>query len=331
MSKLVVYNDQSIYREYCKNNRANIRLFAQPWYLDAACNGSDKWNALTVEIGGGIVGTFPYYKEGKKVVSIHNPQLTPRLGLYIDTSKCSDIFSVYNLQEEITKAVVSELPTFDKFEVAFDSRFVNWQGFYESGFCQTTYYSYVVYHDELNVDIIHNLFHGNQRRCVNKAIEKGLKIVPLSLDEFWEFQQQSFAKRQRENSISKEKYYRIANALVNNNAGRIRGALNENGEILCTLFLFLDDQRCYEVLTSYDPSRKPDCRPLLTEDGMMFARDTERDYDFEGSMIPGVSKYNSAFNAHKEPYMVITKYSDKYLNKKKIKEGIKAGLKVIRF
>ena len=35
-------------------------------------------------------------------------------------------------------------------------------------------------------------------------------------------------------------------------------------------------------------------------------------FDFEGSMIPQVAAFNTEFNAEREPYFVLTKYSERY-------------------
>lgn len=45
---------------------------------------------------------------------------------------------------------------------------------------------------------------------------------------------------------------------------------------------------------------------------MRFAQERGLDFDHEGSMIPGVADYNRDFGSIKEPYFVITNYSDKY-------------------
>lgn len=314
MGKYSLSCDQNLYRDFCdKNENNDIQIFAQPWYLDAVCGDKNAWSVITVSLSGfGIIGAFPYLYEKHFVSSIHNPQLTPRLGIWIDRSHCSDNFSRFSLEDDVTELIMQNIPNVDKFQIAFDARYKNWQKLYELGYKQTVFYSYVKTLDDMKIQPISDTFHGNQRRAVNKALEKGIEIIELDIDSFWSFQEESFARRGRKNSISKDLYYRVAKAVVEHKSGRITGAINEAGNVVCTLFNFIDSRRVYEMLTSYNPDLKPDSRPLLTFDAMRFAYENGKEYDFEGSMIPGVSSYNAAFNGLKEPYMIISKYSKRY-------------------
>lgn len=47
------------------------------------------------------------------------------------------------IRNKIVSDILSKLPYYDEFQIAFDARFQNWQTFYRHGFQQTSHYSYV--------------------------------------------------------------------------------------------------------------------------------------------------------------------------------------------
>lgn len=301
------------YRAFCDAGKHDIQLFALPWYLDAACESPDDWQVILVKSGEQIIAAFPFqYKRIRHgFLQIDNPWMAPRLGIWIDYQDCESPSSRYSLEDKVVESVIAKLPPFDIFNIHFDGRFQNWQKFYEAGFQQTTYYSYVLAHDRLQPEALLSIFESNKRRAVNKAMRENVRIRSLSAAEYWDFWEQSYKKRSREIACDKQQYERLTAAIVQHGCHYIKAAYNGDGDVICLLFVFYDAKRCYEIFMSYMPDMKPSSRPLLTYDAMRFAWENGCDYDFEGSMIPSVANYYSDFNAVKEPYYSISKYSSR--------------------
>lgn len=299
------------YRAFCDAGKHDIQLFALPWYLDAVCDSPDDWQVILVKSGAHIIAAFPFvYKKLRLgLMEIGHPWMTPRLGIWIDYRNSESPSARYSLEDKIVAFIIENLPPFDRFSIQFDSRFQNWQRFYEAGFQQTTHYSYVLRHAQLCPDKLLASFSTNKRRSINKSLRENVSVSELSAAEFWDFWEAAYRARNMEISFSKEQYDRLALALTSHNSCRIICARDAAGRIICILFVLHNVSRCYEIYTAYMPDRKPDSRPLLTYDAMQFAWKNNLDYDFEGSMLPGVSRYNMDFNATKEPYYYITKYS----------------------
>lgn len=67
------------------------------------------------------------------------------------------------------------------------------------------------------------------------------------------------------------------------------------------------------MFNTFDTEIGTDIQPFMTYYSLAYANSNQSIFDFEGSMIPGVANYNMKFNAVKEPYFIISKFSERYL------------------
>ena len=68
----------------------------------------------------------------------------------------------------------------------------------------------------------------------------------------------------------------------------------------------------YNMFGTFDP-KKNGSQKLTTYRAIELAWKLGLDFDFEGSMISGVAEFNKDFNAKKEEFYSLKKYSNKYL------------------
>lgn len=311
------------YIEFCRNNNIDIQIFAQPWYLDSVCTIPNEWRVILVHENNEIIGAFPfeYAKSKLGFYSIRNPVLTPRLGVWIKQKRNLSYSEYEQYENKIIATVISRLPYFDIFLVSFDSRFQNWQMFHRSGFKQTTQYSYICEKTNETPSEILSKISKNKRYSIKKLL-KEYEIIEISGETYWDFFEKTYKERKRVCTYSKELFINLSNAITNHNAGKIYSIINEKNQIIAANYLFYDNRRSYEMLKSFMPNIENDINSVLTYQGIIDSFKNGLVYDFEGSMIPGVAEYNRKFNARKEQYFVIYKYSRKYTFYKNIIECI---------
>lgn len=325
-----VYNDydfaqaKSEYRVFCEAGDHDLPVFALPWYLDAACASSEDWQVVLYKEDGQIRAAFPFaYTKGKYGLwRIHNPWQAARLGIWIDyREKSKRPGSRETYESAVVADIISKLPYYDEFCAAFDARFQNWQPFYRMGFQQTSHYSYVLDPPE---NLLAQLSY-NMRREV-RLLQKDYTVDGhISLEEYWDFFEKSYRQRGRTPSYGKEPFFRLCEAALRQRACRLIGCRDQSGSLFSIAGVFMDSRRMYNMFNTFDTSTKFSTLPLVTLYAIESARQMGLLFDFEGSMIPGVANYNLKFNAVKEPYFVITDYSDKYRLLNGLRESARAA------
>lgn len=299
------------YRDFCESGTHDIQIFAQPWYLDAVCGSPNDWRVILCKENERIMAAFPFvYQKGKYGLwHIRNPWQAPRLGIWIDyTGKHRKPGAREAYENRIVSDILSKLPYYDEFQIAFDARFQNWQPFYRHGFQQTSHYSYVTVPTENFLETLsYNMRRETRLQQAQYQVEE-----QVSIEEYWTFFQKSYQQRGRVPSYSKEQFFSLWEAVLAHDSGSLLACRDQSGQIFATAGVLWDSRRMYNMFNTFDPGTKFSTLPLVTLHTIELARRKGLLFDFEGSMIPGVASYNMKFNSTQEPYFIITNYSDKY-------------------
>lgn len=300
------------YRAFCEAGAHDIQVFAQPWYLDAVCLSPDDWRVIIVKEGAKIVAAFPfeYTRNRRGFWRIGNPWQAARLGIWMDYGNKTKGQKRETFENNVARQIIAALPYYDVFSINFDARFLNWREFYNAGFSQTTYYSYVVPSNSSSDNYIDTISKQKKERIL-KLRRMYQCDYCADINEYWDFYVRSYAKRHRISSYTEYQFKCLITAAQSNNAVAILGLRNEQNNLCATNILVNDSEKAYSLFGSYDPDITPSPTVLLTYLSVLKTIENRLCYDFEGSMIPGVAKYNSEFGAAKEPYYVITNYSDR--------------------
>lgn len=314
------------YRIFCETGDHDLPVFAQPWYLDAACGAPEGWRVILYKENGAIKAAFPFaYTKGKYGLwHIHNPRYARRLGVWIDYGEKERPSAREAYENKIVADIVSKLPYYDEFNVSFDARFQNWQQFYRMGFHQTSHYSYIM---RKNADLEQAI--PPKRRKALRSLEKQYEIGGIDVGEYFDFFEKSYEKRGRGLVYTRESFFNLYNAVHAHDAVSLAACRDQSGVIAAVACIFYDSRRVYKMANSFDPSLKS-VQPLLTLYSIRFAQERGLDFDHEGSMIPGVADYNRDFGSIKEPYFIITNYSDKYRLMNGLRESAQALGRMVR-
>lgn len=307
-------NKKADYIEFCNNNSSDIPVFANPWYLDAVIKEGEEWDVVNYYENNKVIAAFPYTIQKNKMgmTVISNPWMTPRLGLLIsnDVKQSRSLSKMESLENKIVKEVVNQLPKFDDFNITCHSGVKNWMEFYKNDFSQTSYYSYVIDRVKTQEEIVADYI-SNKRRIIKKnydlvTIEKNM----LSPEEYWDYLQLCYEKRNRACSYTKEQFIKLMKVVRENEAGDILSMYSDD-KLVGAAIVFYDSDRAYHMMTTFNPGDGIRAQDLLTHYVILDANSRGLIFDFEGSMIPGVAEFNRSFGGQKEEYYVITKQSNR--------------------
>ena len=285
---------------------SNAPIFYQPWWLESVAPSS--WDIVTVTKGEEVVACFPYcYKVRlKKYRLIEMPPLTPYLGpIYRNI----DSKHVKKLGEEkkFLFQLLENFPKFDLFDIHIHPSFTNWLPFYWKGFSQSTLYTYIVDGNQ-SLDEIWKNTRENIRRNYRKA-QKTLEIKESNnIDELLRIHKLTFERQKKQLPYDPIILQRIFYSTSMRKQGKVLTAIDTKKQIHASVFIVWDSKTVYYLIGAGDPElRNSGANTLLLWESIKFANSTNRDFDFEGSMVENIERYFRAFGAIQKPYFNISK------------------------
>ena len=301
------------YRELCLIEDS-IPIFSQDWWLDAVC-GVNNWDVVLVKNDSKIIASLPYSFEGKKNLLLTQPKLTQTLGIWVKYPKNQSEYKKLSFEKKVVNDLLSQLPDFELFQQSFRHSFTNWLPFYWEGFQQTTRYTYILKHIK-DTEKIYSGFASKARTDIKKA-EKRLKILPgANLTDLYKLINKSYERQGVKNPTSYSFLEKVELACNKHSCGKIFIAQGENGENHAGVYLVWDKQSAYYLLGGGDPDfRNSGAHSFLIWEAIKYASKFIDDFDFEGSMVEGVERFNRGFGAVQTPYFSIYKDNRSFLRK----------------
>lgn len=297
------------YRILC-NERNDIPLFMQSWWMDAVCNYQD-WDVLLYEKNGVIWGALPYLtikKFGFKFIL--KPQLSQFNGIWINYNEISSTNNQkYSIEKEIMNNLIQQLEklNFHYFNQNFHCSFTNWQPFYWKGFQQTTRYTYRIA-EIADTNKVFSEFHIFKQRHILKAKKKLHSDFNLNIETFYNFLSNSLSSKGKKIYYTAEFFKKMAESALNRNQGTIIAIKDNNENIHAAMFVVWDKNSAYYLVSAIDAKYKSSgASILMVWEAILFLADKTQMFDFEGSMIEGVAKTNQEFGAKQIPYFNISK------------------------
>jgi hypothetical protein len=309
------------YQEFCQQEK-EIPIFSQPWWLDTVC-GEDNWSVALVEKGGQVVASMPYmFKREMLFTLISMPKFTPMMGIYIAYPKGCSYNRRLSWEKEMMQGIIMQLPKFDSFNQFFSKNIQNWLPFYWEGFHQTTRYSYTI--ESSSFENIQRHFSNDIKRRIKRAERLKVEVVQggdIAL--FYQLNQHTFIKKGLRVPYSFEELQYLYKRLKEHDACKIYRAKASDGETLAMGFFVYDAHTVYYLMSGFRESRQElGGMALVLIKGIEFAMQTNRVFDFEGSMIEGIERYFRSFGAQQSPYFHIYKTTSKLWRMKSILERL---------
>ncbi|KZZ72023.1 hypothetical protein A3765_13570 [Oleiphilus sp. HI0130] len=311
------------YEKFCDSQK-DVSVFSQSWWLDVVC-GSSNWDVALVEKGGQIKASLPYYKRNVKgSIYLQRPPITPFLGPSIVYPEGQTYSKRLSWEKEVLDTLFEQLPEFVFFEQHFSPGFKNWLPLYWKGFQQTTRYTYVIDAKGFD-DYLAELLPSTRRRRVKKANALGIKVYESDdIETFFALNKKTFARQGVKVPYSWELVKNLYSEGKKRSSVRLFFASLE-GKVIAAGFYVFDKHCVYYLMGGIDPEvTDVGAMDLIQLKGIELALNSERQFDFEGSMMPSIEKYFRSFGAIQRPYFEISKTNSKLLKLKRlVKDFIK--------
>ena len=149
----------------------------------------------------------------------------------------------------------------------------------------------------------------------------------LDFSELWEMLNKTFESQNRKNPMHRDLVRDIVLKCEEQNHGRYVCAKDPDGNVHSCAYFVYDEKVCYYLLGATDSEyRSSGAQSLVIWEGIKFAAEHSKRFDFEGSMIEGIENFFRQFNNQCCTYYEVRKQplveEIKLLMKPKIKKII---------
>jgi len=295
---------KDLYRTICKKE-AGIPVFSRDWWLDSVC-GKD-WDVLLYEKNGRVYAAMPLYIPCNRVISM--PNYTQTMGIWFaDEAADTKYSSQLANRQVICHHFIEQLKPYRSFLQFFSHAFTDWLPFYWAGYSQTTRYTYIL-HGIKDFDKIWAEMSQQTRRNINKAQKMAINVRRnMSFNDFMKVQALTFERQQIKNKQSESVLRRLIEAALERGQGALFGGYDEAGNLHATAFIVWQDSSAYYIAGGGDPLlRHSGAHSLVMWEAIKDVSEITDNFDFEGSMIPGVERFFREFGAIQTPYFAISR------------------------
>lgn len=281
-------------------------LFSQPWWLEAVSPGA--WDYAVVRRGEDVAAVLPYTFKmrlgGLRLIEM--PRLTPYLGPWLrpSTAKYANRLGE---EKDLMTELIEALPPFATFQQDCHPAMTNWLPFYWKGFAQTTSYTYRI-EATSDPDALWNETRDNVRTDVKKAKKQVTTEEVGDIEAFLRLHRLTFSRQGKALPHSEETLRRVDAACAENGARRILIATGAGGRPHASVYLVTDRRAVYYLLSGSDAElRNSGAISLLLWEGIQWAAEQGKQFDFEGSMVEPIERSFRAFGGRQVPYFSIAK------------------------
>jgi hypothetical protein len=275
-------------------------VFAQPWWLDAVAPG--RWGECVVRRGGGIAARLPFtVKERFGVRVLTQPPLTRFLGPWVRPTGAKPNKQL-EAEKELVSELIDQLPRFAAFRQSFSPLVTNWLPFHWKGFEASTRYTYRI-EDLGDLDAVWGGFAHSVRNHVKKAQTQLSVRTDLDVDVLLGLYRQVFERQGLAVPVDSGLLHRLDEACADRKVRTLLFAVDAKERVHAAAFILHEADQSYLLLSGLDAElRSSGAKSLLVWEAIQRSAAVSRAFDFAGSMIESVERFNRGFGARQRPY-----------------------------
>jgi ribosomal protein S18 acetylase RimI-like enzyme len=278
-------------------------VFDQPWWLDAVAPG--RWSEVVVRRGDDVVARLPYVvheRLGMRVLG--QPPLTQTLGPWVRPTP-GKYAKQLEAEKDLMGELIAGLPRFDAFGQSFSPEVTNWLPFHWAGFEATVLYTYRIEGLE-DLDAVWGDFAHNVRRHIRKA-EKELEVrAEPDLDALIRLNREIFARQGLPAPYEPEVLRRLDAACAARDARDVLLAVDAHERVHAAAFVVHGHGTSHLLTSGVDTElRSSGAQTLLVWEAIRRSAPRSSRFDFAGSMIESVERFNRAFGSRQVPYLAV--------------------------
>lgn len=294
------------YRLLC-HTEESIPIFSRDWWLDIVC-GEANWDVLLIEQKGRVLAALPLYIPYRGIVSM--PPYTQTMGPWFATPSGDTKYTTLLGQRQAhCKTFLEALKAYSHFLQNFSYHITDWLPFYWANYRQTTRYTYLL-KDISNPDEIWENMSPNIRRNIVKATDKHHIMIKkgISIEDFLKVHTQTFERQNMSVPGDLHILENLITACRQREQGDLWGAYDNEGRLHAGSFTVWQESSAWYLAGGGNPElRDSGAHSLLLWESIRQASAVSRQFDFEGSMLPGVERFFREFGATQMPYFTITR------------------------
>jgi lipid II:glycine glycyltransferase (peptidoglycan interpeptide bridge formation enzyme) len=257
--------------------------------------------------GNELIAGIPLYFEryfGIPVCTM--PKLTQTWGVVMRPLEGKPVVAAAR-ETKILRTIAAQLSAYQLFFQAFHPSLTNWLPFYWSGFRQTTRFTYVL-GDLTDLSRLWSQMSESTRRQITKAQKAGLSVVPCGIEEVYRCECLSYLRHGKMPPHSESLLETIYAAAKDNDSGACFAVVDGEGSVYSAWLLVWDGNRAYDLVGGADRElRNSGATALGIWHALQFVAQRSRAFDFAGSVIESIERFNRNFGATQVPYHFVMK------------------------
>jgi hypothetical protein len=275
----------------CIAKAKNSRVYAYSWYLNIVCHND--WEILILDDYKAVMPlAFKRVKKQflkRKIVQAHFCQ---QLGVFSGSMITNDVMNVF-----ITNFIKLN-PVNYNFNADNSTLLID-----ENKFLKRDNY-------ELNLNTDYSLISKNYTKGLKSNIKKGqtndLKIIKdLSFSEFKQLKIDNSRHKINRNLFAIMQA--ITTELIDRKLGEFYAVYKDSELVSASFFINTKYRITYLLSANNDHGKTFGATSFLLNHVIKTNSNTNKIFDFEGSMIPGVAKFFKSFGSKNNPYLVYSK------------------------
>lgn len=279
--------------------------FEQRWWLEAAAPG--QWGEVLIERQREVVARLPYVrKKGFGFTVLTQAPLTRFVGPWLRPSEGKPGARLGNERELMTE-LIAGLPRFDAYRGNFAPAVTNWLPFYWARFEATLRYTYRL--DDLgDADRLWADVAKSTRNHIRRAGEHVEVHTDRGVEDVLRINHKVFARQGLAVPYSDTLVHRLDRVCAARGVRTVLTAVDAQNRVHAATYLVRDGTTTYMLFGGADPEfRSSGARSLLVWEAIRRAGEKTRCFDFLGSMIESVERFNRSFGARQVPYLFVTR------------------------
>jgi Acetyltransferase (GNAT) domain len=289
-------------------------IFAQRWWIDIVTDGSATFLGC-FDKDRLVAGTPVWTQSTLRVTRLRQPVLTPYWGPLVRRPDGSDVVPT-RVEVNALTALADALLAWPDVTMQWHHSLRNWLPFYWAGFEQTTRYTYRI--PALgDAETLRRSLHESVRRKLALAEREGLVASDMVDPNLVARLARSSMERQGASSSSSlpQTWARLADAAQARGCIFTNAVIDSDGNARAATAIVWDDKCAYNILVGSD-ARFMDrsSGTVSTWRAVEYASTVVPEFDFEGSMVRGVSVFYGTFGGELCPYLHVLRRSSTRLN-----------------
>jgi hypothetical protein len=304
-AELFAVTEKELFIAICRKNPEALPVFAQCWWLDAACDND--WDIALTMKGDQVTGIWPFMLSERLSISMmRNPRLTPYLGPQVfyppDIKESNRDSYEYDVMEQLLDA----LPDADVWRLSLTPGIRQAGLFRRAGLKIEVQQTFLCALDEPEEQIFQQFKEPLRRNL--RAAEKELVISeePEAVNMLFDFQKATLTEKRVTQAYTEDQMQALLDACLANGAGTLWTARDGN-KIQAIVWNVWDAGTSYYFMGAKNPDTEnyKAMSALLWHCIRQAKARGNRVFDFEGSMDAGVERFFRAFGARRELYLVL--------------------------